>query len=54
MSLAARGSRNLDTGVERLDDKELEMQLRRQARKVYFESILAGVLLTAFFLLIPL
>ncbi len=53
MSLAARGARNLDTGVEKLEDEELEAQFRRLARKVYLESILAGVLLTALFLLIP-
>jgi hypothetical protein len=52
--LASRGARNMDTGVEKLDDEVLMAQLRRLARKVYLESILAGVVLTALFLLIPL
>ena len=44
----------MDTGVEKLDDDELKAQLRRLARKVYVESILTGMALTALFLLIPL
>jgi hypothetical protein len=44
----------MDTGVEKLDDEELEAQLRRLARKVYVESILTGIVLTALFLVIPL
>jgi hypothetical protein len=54
VSLAARGARNMDSGVENLDDDELKEQLRRLARKVYVESVLTGIVLTALFLLIPL
>jgi hypothetical protein len=54
VSLAARGARNMDTGVEKLDDDVLKTQLRRLARKVYVESILTGIVLTALFFLIPL
>lgn len=54
MSLAARGARNMDLGIEQLDDDELKTQLKRLARKVYIESIIAGIALTVLFLLIPL
>ncbi len=47
MALAARGSRNLDTGEEKIQDTAALRQLRRQARRVHIESILAGAWLTA-------
>jgi hypothetical protein len=51
--LAARGARNMDKGVENLEDDELKEQLRRLARKVYIESILTGIALTLVFLILP-
>ncbi len=47
MSLAARGARNMDTGVEKIADEEIKKTLRRQARRVYLESIVAGLVLAA-------
>ncbi len=52
MVLAARGARNLDTGEERIADSAVEVQLRRQARKVHIKSILMALLMTAFCLLV--
>jgi hypothetical protein len=43
----------MDNGVEKLHDAELKAQLRRLARKVYFESILTGMVLMLVFLIIP-
>jgi hypothetical protein len=51
--LAARGIRNLDAGEEEIADPTTMQQLRRQARKVYAESALAAVLLTAAVLALP-
>ena len=53
MILAARGSRNLDTGEEKIQDPAMTMVLRRQARRVHVNSLLAGALLTVLFLVIP-
>jgi hypothetical protein len=43
----------MDAGVEKLNDDELKARLRGLARKVYIESILTGIVLTALFFLIP-
>ena len=52
MGLAARGSRNMDDGEEKIEDSELRRLLRRRAMKVYLESVAMGVVLTvAVFLL---
>jgi hypothetical protein len=45
--LAARGTRNLDRGEERIDDAALVARLRSQARKVTVQSSLAAAGLTA-------
>jgi hypothetical protein len=52
VALAARGSRNLDTGEERIQDTAVVRQLRRQARRVHIESILAATWLTALCLIL--
>jgi hypothetical protein len=54
VNLAARGARNLDNGVEQIDDDQLKAQLRRQALKVYVEAIITGIILAVLFLLLPL
>ena len=53
MRLAARGTRNMDNGDSTVEDDMLKARLRSQAAKVYVESILAAVVVTALFLLIP-
>gem|GEM_PF-2517424 len=50
--MTARGSRNMDTGEEKIEDAQLMQILRRQARKVYIESVLAAAALTAFCVII--
>ena len=53
MSLAARGSRNLDDGIKLIDDADVEAQLRSQARWVYIQTFLAAGALTLLYLSIP-
>lgn len=53
MALAARGSRNMDDGEEKIEDSVVIAQLRRQARKVYLQSSLAAIALTALSLTLP-
>ncbi len=53
MNLAARGARNMDTGIELIDDEDVKTQLRRQARMVYLKAILAAGALTVLVLIIP-
>jgi hypothetical protein len=43
----------MDTGEEAIEDQALARQIRRQARKVYLESVLAAALLTAIVLALP-
>jgi hypothetical protein len=54
VSLAARGARNMDRGVENLEDEKLKEQLRRMARRVYVESVVTGLVVTLLFVLLPL
>lgn len=53
MALAARGSRNLDAGEEKIEDEALVVQLRGQARKVHGRSALIAALLTGLCLMLP-
>lgn len=46
MRLAARGSRNLDSGEEKIEDEVVLAQVRRQARKVQVQSFLSAAVLT--------
>ncbi len=43
----------MDNGVEAIADAALERALQRQARRVYVESIVAGMLLTGIVILLP-
>ena len=54
MNLAARGVRNMDAGIEPIEEEGVKAQLRRQARRVYVKAIVAAGVLTVVFLLIPI
>ncbi|HEY8211089.1 MAG TPA: hypothetical protein VIG99_26580 [Myxococcaceae bacterium] len=54
MNLASRGLRNMDTGMEKVTDSLEVRALRQQARKVYLESLVAAVVLTAASLAVPM
>lgn len=53
MRLASRGARNMDTGIEQIEDERALAQVRRQARSVARKAILLGVGLTLLALLLP-
>lgn len=53
MRLAARGTRNMDDGEQKIAEPRLKARLRRQALKVYAESALAGGVLTALVVSLP-
>jgi len=44
--LAARGTRNLDGGEERINDSGVLAELRRKARWIHLKAILTAALLT--------
>jgi len=54
VSLAARGTRKMDAHEEQIRDEWLRGQLRRQALKVYVESILLGLALAILLIVLPL
>ncbi len=54
MRLAARGSRQFGEKPEKIEDAEELAQVRRQARWVYIKGLIAGVVLTALALALPL
>jgi hypothetical protein len=51
--LAARGARETERGVEPVTDPWLTGQLRRQARSILVQAVLAATVLTALTLLLP-
>lgn len=53
MFLAARGLRNMGDGEEEIEDPEELNQVRRQARRVHIESVLAALALTAMAVILP-
>lgn len=53
MFLAARGARNLDRGDEKVEDPEDVAQAKSIARRIYVQSALAALLVTAIVLLLP-
>ncbi len=53
MALAARGTRNLDRGEERVADEEEAARLRRQAAWIHLQSLAAAAFLSAVMLLLP-
>lgn len=51
--LAARGLRDMGGEEEEIEDPEELVQVRRQARRVHIESVLAAVLLTGIAVAVP-
>jgi len=51
--LAAQGLRESGGTTEKVDDPWLAGQLRRQAREIHIESILAALVITGAILLLP-
>jgi hypothetical protein len=53
VNLARRGQRHMDGEKENVTDSLEVRALRQQARKVYLESVVAAVLLTAVSVAVP-
>lgn len=53
MTLAARGQRETEQGVESIPDPWLVGQLKRQARELMLESVLGAAFLTGLALMLP-
>ena len=53
MGLASRGQRDMDDGPAAITDAEMDAQIRKQARRVYLQSLIAAIVLTAVVLAIP-
>ena len=51
--LAARGSRETERGIERIDDPTLVEKLREKARQVAARAMAVAVMLTLAALLLP-
>ncbi|MDX1523923.1 MAG: hypothetical protein R3264_20005 [Anaerolineae bacterium] len=53
MGLAARGSRNMDSGEEKIEVADVLAQVSRQARRVHLQTLVSTAALTALGLVIP-
>jgi hypothetical protein len=51
--LAALGQRDMDSGAEQISDPSELAQVRRQARKVHFQTFVTALVLTAVFAFLP-
>ena len=51
--MAARGTRNLDTGEERVENPEELARLRRQARAVHLRALATAIVVTLVALAFP-
>ncbi len=50
--LAARGTRNMDSGEEKIEDPELMLRLKRRGRRIFAFSLISALLLTSLFFFI--
>jgi hypothetical protein len=53
VGLAARGSRQLDANIEKIEDQEELARVRKQARRVQIKAAAVGLLLTLLTFLLP-
>jgi len=53
VGLSARGSRQLGENVERIEDPDELLQVRRQAKRVQVKSLVAGLVMTIIALFFP-
>jgi hypothetical protein len=53
IALAARGTRNMDAGEEKIDDEDLIARLRDKARSINRRALITAVVITAVTLAFP-
>lgn len=51
--MAARGTRNMDTGEEKVEDKIAVGQLRLQARRIQRRALMLAIVLTLITIVFP-
>lgn len=51
--MAARGTRNLDTGEEKLEDDNLIEQLRARSRGIHLRALVTAIAITLLTLVFP-
>ena len=51
--MAARGTRNMDTGEEKMDDEGLIRQLREKSRKIHRRALITAIIVTLVALAFP-
>lgn len=51
--MAARGTRNMDTGEEKMDDEGLIKKLREKARKLNRRALITAIIVTLVALVFP-
>lgn len=51
--MATRGTRNMDAGEEKVEDKEMVGQLRVQARKIHRRALVTAMIVTLVALAFP-
>jgi ABC-type transport system involved in cytochrome c biogenesis permease subunit len=53
IALAARGTRNMDAGEEKIDDEDLNARLRDKARRINRRALLTAAVITVVTLAFP-
>jgi hypothetical protein len=53
IALAARGTRNMDAGEERIEDEDVIAELRAQARRVHLRALITAAAITVVTLAFP-
>lgn len=53
IALAARGTRNMDAGEEKIDDEDLNARLRDKARRISRRALVTAAVITAVTLAFP-
>jgi hypothetical protein len=51
--MAARGTRNMDAGEEKIEDTELIKRLRAVARKIHMRALITAIAITLLALFFP-
>jgi hypothetical protein len=51
--MAARGTRNMDKGEEKLEDETLIEQLRTKARRIHLRALITAIVITLLALAFP-
>ena len=51
--MAARGTRNMDAGEEKIDDEDLIRRLRAKSRRIHHRALVTSALITLLTLVFP-